>query len=304
MKILIAGGTGFVGRHLTHDFEKTMDDIYILTRGNQADYANVHFINWLTDETPLPDLKEHVFDAVINLAGVNLADGRYTEERKRAIVSSRVEATAALLAIVRKMNVRPKVWINASAIGVYPSSKTAIYSDSEETPMSRTFLARTVHEWEETAIKAEQYGIRVAFARFGLILGTDGGAFPIFEKAFRNFFGGRFGSGKQWYSWIHIDDVISAIRFIIQKEELDGAINLVAPHPVQEKKFAELLGKKLHRPYKTPVPKRAIRLALADKAAMILDSQRVYPDKLLAHHFEFTFNTLEEALDDLINEEA
>lgn len=302
MKILIAGGTGFVGRHLTHDFEKTMDDVFILTRSEQKDYANIHFIPWLRGDNELPDLKNETFDAVINLAGVSLSDGRYTDEKKRAIVSSRVESTAALLSMVRKMKTKPKVWINASATGVYPSSKSALYSDIGENPISRTFLARTVYEWEKTAYEAEKYGIRVAFARFGLILGTDGGAFPIFEKVFQNFFGGRFGNGKQWYSWVHIEDVVSAIRFIIQMDNLSGPINFVAPHPVQEKKFAEVLGKRLHRPYKTRIPKKAIQLVLGDKSAMILDSQRVYPDKLLANHFEFQFNTIDEALADLMAE--
>ncbi|EEO1928334.1 TIGR01777 family protein, partial [Listeria monocytogenes] len=162
-------------------------------------------------------------------------------------------------------------------------------------------LGKTVYEWEKTASAASDLGIRVVYARFGLVLGTDGGSFPVFEKLFQTYTGGRFGNGRQWYSWIHVDDVVAAILFIFDHEQINGVVNFTAPHPVQEKKFAERLGKKMHKPYKTPVPKKIIKFILGERAMTILDSQRAYPEKLMSNHFEFRFETLQEALDDLLD---
>ncbi|EUJ29125.1 hypothetical protein MFLO_11070 [Listeria floridensis FSL S10-1187] len=303
MNILITGGSGFIGRHLTKSFTETDDHVYILSRSRHASTGNVHFIEWLHGESPLPELGDVPFDAVINLAGANLATGRWTEKRKKEIVDSRIEASAALLALVSKMAKKPPVWINASAIGAYPSSYSALYSDLTETenPQSSSFLGRTVAEWEKTVQPAENFGIRMVYARFGLILGRDGGAFPLFKTIFNKRLGGTFGQGKQWYSWIHINDLVRAIRFVIEDTELDHVIHFTAPHPLQEKQFAKKLGKKLHRPYRLWIPELAIKTALGEKSVSILDSQRVYPEKLLAEHFEFRFDTLDAALDDLIN---
>ncbi|WP_239256582.1 TIGR01777 family oxidoreductase [Listeria ilorinensis] len=300
MNILLAGGTGFIGSHLVHDFEKQTDHIYILTRHKQKDYANVHFIEWLQENEPLPNLSSYKIDAVINLAGTSLSEGRWTAERKREIVTSRITATSALIAMLKKLEEKPQVLLNASAIGIYPPSRSAIYLDTEVCEKDYDFLGRTVIEWEKTASELTHYGMRIVYLRFGMILGTDGGSFPMFEKTFQSFLGGRYGSGKQWYSWIHIDDVVRAVKFILQTPELSGGINLTAPHPVQQKKFADMLAKRLHRPSKLPIPKAALRLALGEKAQLVLTGQRAYPEKLLSHHFEFQFPTLSDALDDLL----
>lgn len=299
MHILLTGATGFIGDHLVHELEKSNHEIYILTRKQLKDRANVHYIEWLTSDK-LPNLEDLPIDICINLAGEGLMDEKWSNDRKKVIVNSRIEATSALLSIVKKMKIKPKLWINASAIGAYNSSKSTIYLDTEENPYAANFLGKTVYEWEKTASAANDLGIRVVYARFGLVLGTDGGSFPAFKKLFQTYTGGKLGSGRQWYSWIHVDDVVAAMLFIFQHEQINGIVNFTAPHPVQEKKFAERLGKKMHKPYNTPIPKKMISLILGERAMTILDSQRAYPEKLMSHHFEFQFETLQEAIDDLI----
>ncbi|MBC1483339.1 TIGR01777 family protein [Listeria sp. FSL L7-1485] len=299
MHILLTGATGFIGDHLVHELEKSNHEIYILTRKQLKDRANVHYIEWLTSDK-LPNLEDLPIDICINLAGEGLMDEKWSNDRKKAIVNSRIEATSALLSIVKKMKIKPKLWINASAIGAYNSSKSTIYLDTEENPYAANFLGKTVYEWEKTASAANDLGIRVVYARFGLVLGTNGGSFPAFKKLFQTYTGGKLGSGRQWYSWIHVDDVVAAMLFIFQHEQINGIVNFTAPHPVQEKKFAERLGKKMHKPYNTPIPKKMISLILGERAMTILDSQRAYPEKLMSHHFEFQFETLQEAIDDLI----
>ncbi|MBC6297685.1 TIGR01777 family protein [Listeria sp. FSL L7-1517] len=299
MHILLTGATGFIGDHLVHELEKSNHEIYILTRKQLKDRANVHYIEWLTSDK-LPNLEDLPIDICINLAGEGLMDEKWSNDRKKLIVNSRIEATSALLSIVKKMKIKPKLWINASAIGAYNSSKSTIYLDTEENPYAANFLGKTVYEWEKTASAANDLGIRVVYARFGLVLGTDGGSFPAFKKLFQTYTGGKLGSGRQWYSWIHVDDVVAAMLFIFQHEQINGIVNFTAPHPVQEKKFAERLGKKMHKPYNTPIPKKMISLILGERAMTILDSQRAYPEKLMSHHFEFQFETLQEAIDDLI----
>lgn len=300
LHILLTGATGFIGDHLVHELEKSDHELYILTRQKLKNRANVHYIEWLNDDK-LPNLEDLPVDVCINFAGAGLMDEKWTYDRKKVIVNSRIEATSALLSIVKKMKSKPKLWINASAIGAYTSSKSTIYLDTEENTYADNFLGKTVYEWEKTASAASDLGIRVVYARFGLVLGTDGGSFPVFEKLFQTYTGGRFGNGKQWYSWIHVDDVVAAILFIFDHEQISGVVNFTAPHPVQEKKFAERLGKKMHKPYKTPVPKKIIKFILGERAMTILDSQRAYPEKLMSHHFEFRFETLQEALDDLLD---
>ncbi|WP_163652575.1 TIGR01777 family oxidoreductase [Listeria sp. PSOL-1] len=299
MNILLAGGTGFIGSEMVHEFEKWADEIYILTRSPKKDYANVHYLEWLTEDVPLADLRHLAIDVVINLAGAGLMEGRWGRARKQLIVSSRIEATSALISMIRRLDKKPELFINASAIGIYPASKSAVYLDTEMSNKDYHFLGRTAIEWEKTAQELEKYDIRVVYARFGLILGTTGGAFPLFEKTFQSFLGGRFGSGNQWYSWIHIADIVRATEFVIHHKELSGGINFTAPHPVQQKKFAEQLGKKLHRPYKVIIPKQLIKIALGEKAVLITKGQRVYPAKLISNHFDFQFDTLDKALEDL-----
>ncbi|MBC1458254.1 TIGR01777 family oxidoreductase [Listeria newyorkensis] len=298
MNILMTGGTGFIGRHLVPALVNKGHVVYILTRrDNEVDSENVRYIKWL--DGSLPDLAVVSIDICINLAGAGIADKRWTAERKQLILDSRVDATTELVRIIHDLNPKPRLLINASAIGVYPTSQTTFFLDTEEHVAADNFLSETVISWEKAARAS---GIRTVFTRFGLILGKDGGSLPLLTKQFAFLIGGPLGEGNQWYSWIHIDDVVAAILFIMDSEQFEGPVNVTAPHPVQQKKFAELLGQAMKRPAKVATPASMIRLAMGERALLILEGQRVYPQKLLNQNFTFQFPQIEEALADLVQE--
>ncbi|MBC1435540.1 TIGR01777 family protein [Listeria rocourtiae] len=298
MNILITGGTGFIGHHLVPALLDKGHVIYILTRrDDKADSGNVHYIKWL--DGSLPNLAGIAIDVCINLAGAGIADKRWTEKRKQVILNSRVEVTTELVRIIHHLKLKPHILINASAIGVYPTSQTTFFLDTEEHVAADNFLAETVISWEKAARTS---GIRTVFTRFGLILGRDGGSLPLLTKQFAFLIGGPLGDGNQWYSWIHIDDVVAAILFIMTNNRMEGAINITAPHPVQQKKFAELLGHAMNRPAKVATPASMVRLAMGERAMLVLEGQRVYPQKLLNQNFRFAFPQIEEALADLVQE--
>ncbi|KMT63071.1 TIGR01777 family oxidoreductase [Paenilisteria newyorkensis] len=298
MNILMTGGTGFIGHHLVPALVNKGHVVYILTRrDNEVDSENVRYIKWL--DGALPDLAGVSIDICINLAGAGIADKRWTADRKRLILDSRVDTTTELVRIIHDLNPKPRLLINASAIGVYPTSQTTFFLDTEEHVAADNFLAETVISWEKAARAS---GIRTVFTRFGLILGKDGGSLPLLTKQFAFLIGGPLGEGNQWYSWIHIDDVVAAILCIMDSEKFDGAVNVTAPHPVQQKKFAELLGQAMKRPAKVATPASMIRLAMGERALLILEGQRVYPQKLLNQNFTFQFPQIEEALADLVQE--
>lgn len=298
MNILIAGGTGFIGQHLVPTLLDKGHVVYILTRQDgKVGTDNIHYIKWL--DGSLPDLAGVSIDICINLAGAGIADKRWTEDRKQLILDSRVDATTELVRLIHSLKPKPRLLINASAIGVYPTSQTTFFLDTEEHVAADNFLAETVISWEKAARAS---GIRTVFTRFGLILGKDGGSLPLLTKQFSFLVGGPLGDGNQWYSWIHIDDVVGAIVFIMTNERIDGAVNVTAPHPVQQKKFAELLGQAMNRPAKVATPASMIRLAMGERAMLILKGQRVYPQKLLNQNFTFKFPQIETALADLVKE--
>ncbi|MBC1228399.1 TIGR01777 family oxidoreductase [Listeria booriae] len=297
MNILMTGGTGFVGTHLVKELVARGDTIYILTRQERTDSEKIYYLTWLNGKQP--DLTGISIDVCINLAGAAIADKRWTESRKQLILESRETATEALVSIIHDLQPKPTLLINASAIGFYPTSQTTFFLDTEEHEAADNFLAETVISWEKAARAS---GIRTVFTRFGLILGTDGGSLPLLTKQFAYLAGGPLGDGNQWYSWIHIDDVVRALLFIMETDALEGAVNITAPHPVQQKKFAELLGQAMRRPAKIATPAAMIRLVLGERALLLLEGQRVYPQKLLNQNFEFTFPKIEDALANLIEE--
>ncbi|AQY51435.1 hypothetical protein PWEIH_14611 [Listeria weihenstephanensis FSL R9-0317] len=297
MNILMTGGTGFIGSHLVPALIDNGHTVYILTRQDKEDTRKIHYLKWMNGDTP--DLSGISIDICINLAGAAIADKRWTDNRKQVILESRVDATTELVKIIHNLQPKPKLLLNASAIGVYPTSQTTFFLDTEEHETADNFLAETVISWEKAARAS---GIRTVFTRFGLILGTDGGSLPVLTKQFSFLIGGPLGDGNQWYSWIHIDDVVRALLFIIENDKLEGPINITAPHPIQQKKFAELLGEAMNRPAKIAAPASMIRLAMGERAMLILEGQRVYPQKLLNENFSFKFPKIEDALADLIKE--
>jgi hypothetical protein len=218
-------------------------------------------------------------DAVVNLAGTSIAGGRWTKARKELLLTSRIDTTRALVNALAKMSARPRVLVSASAIGIYGDRGDEVLT--EESKPGTDFLAGLAREWEAEAMKAEALGIRVVLARFGIILAQHGGALAKMLLPFKLGAGGRLGSGKQWMSWITLEDVVGVIRFAIENNAVRGALNVVAPQPAQNSDFTKTLAKALHRPALFPAPAFALRLALGEMAdALLLSSQRVTPQVL------------------------
>ncbi|WP_422122659.1 TIGR01777 family oxidoreductase [Planococcus sp. X10-3] len=297
MKIAITGGTGFAGKEMTDLFRQQGHEIYVLTRSPKAQQGGVHYVEWLTDNAK-PELELAGIDAFVNLAGSSINDGRWDDEQKRLIYSSRVEATNEVLRIIRALDQKPKVLVNASAVGIYPASTEKSYTeDSPE--RGDDFLAKTVIEWERLATEAKALGVRVACGRFGIILGKRDGALPLMALPYKLFGGGTVGTGRQWLSWIHVHDVARAILFAIETEALEGPFNVTAPYPKRMKEFGKEIGHALGRPHWFPVPEFLLKVALGDKSRLVLEGQRVLPEVLQKHGFEFSYPDLRSALADI-----
>lgn len=296
MNILITGGTGFIGTPLTRELRRSGHNVIVTTRRKTA--AHVGAIH----ESPLlwtpPDLIPRdvisTFDAIINLAGEPIASQRWSKERKKRILSSRINTTRALVESIKNTNARPKVLVSASAVGYYGAHGDEFIT--EDTPPADDFLAGVCKQWEAEAYKALDLGTRVVTVRIGGVLEADGGALPQMALPFKLFLGGPIGSGRQWFSWIHRDDIIGIIKFALENETISGPVNLTAPNPVTNKEFSRALGKVLHRPSFVAMPGFVVRLTLGELGAVLLTGQRVLPDKALKAGYEFKYSDAGEAL--------
>ncbi|MDM5317949.1 TIGR01777 family oxidoreductase [Fictibacillus sp. b24] len=296
--ILVSGGTGFIGKHITQLMQSTYK-IFILTRNpeNKPKQKNVTYIEWLTPHsTPEKELPR--IDAVINLAGESI-NGRWTDEKKQTILNSRLKATESLLNLAEKLPEPPSVWVNASAIGYYGTSETEVFTEDTETH-GTDFLAEVVKAWETKAKGAESLGCRTIYTRFGLVLGRDGGVLPQLSLPYRFFAGGTVGSGEQWVSWVHVEDLANLIKAAIENEQYSGPVNVTAPHPVTMKEFGQVTGDVMHRPHWLPAPSIAFKLLFGEMSMLILKGQQVLPDKALNNGFQFTYPHLKGALHDLL----
>jgi uncharacterized protein len=297
MKILVAGSTGLVGTalvaalvHEGHTVCRLMRP-QIRTAARTKDGFDVAW-NPATGELGGAGVGA---DAVVNLAGASIADGRWTRERKALLSTSRIETTRALVMALAKMSARPRVLVSASAIGIYGNRGDELLT--EESAAGADFLAGLAKEWEAEARKAEALGIRVVLARFGIILAREGGALPKMMLPFKFGAGGRIGSGQQWMSWIVLEDVVGILRYALGNRVIRGAINVVAPRAVQNVEFTKVLAKVMHRPALFPAPAFALRLALGEMAdALLLSSQRVAPQRLQQLGYSFTYPELSGAL--------
>src|SRR5690349_21980693 len=290
MKILVTGSTGLVGTALVKVLGSDGHTVCRLMRpqskaaSGSKDGFDVAW-NPATGELGGAGVGP---DAVVNLAGASIAGGRWTNKRKELLRTSRIDTTRALVKALAKMNARPRVLVSASAIGIYGDRGDEVLT--EENKPGTDFLAGLAREWEAEALKAEALGIRVVLARFGIILARQGGALAKMLLPFKLGAGGRLGSGKQWMSWIMLEDVVAIIRFAIENLAIRGALNVVAPEPVQNAEFTKVLAKALHRPALFPAPVFALRLALGEMAdSLLLSSQRVAPQRLqhLSYSFQF-----------------
>ena len=293
MKVLISGGSGLVGTALTQALRAEGHTVAHLVRpGGDASPGDVRwdpassFVN-LDAMTGT--------DAVVNLNGASIGGGRWSPPRKKLLRSSRIDSTRVLEDALSRMKQKPRVFVSASAVGYYGDRGDEILTESSSS--GSDFLSALARDWEAEAIRAQSLGIRTVITRFGIILSAKGGALPRMLTPFKLGAGGRLGSGKQWMSWVALEDVVGALRAAITSDQLSGPVNLVAPNPVRNSEFTQVLASVLHRPAIFPVPAFALRLALGEMAdALLLASQRVEPERLSANRYAFQFENLEPAL--------
>lgn len=293
MKIAITGGTGFVGSELTELLLQKGHDVYILSRSKQGTEHGITYVQWLS-ENAHPEKQLEGIDAFVNLAGESINNGRWTEVQKQKIYDSRMQTTDELLRILKALAVKPKVLVNASAIGIYPASTSTRYTEKSK-EVGTDFLARTVGDWELKAKSAEELQIRVAYGRFGIILGKSEGALPLMALPYKLFVGGPIGTGDNWMSWVHVKDVASALLFAIE-QPINGPFNITAPHAKKMNDFGKTLATVLKRPHYFPVPSFALKFALGEKSQLVIEGQHVIPQVLLDEGYTFHFPNLESAL--------
>lgn len=300
MKIIVSGGTGFIGRALVQRLTSEGHKIIIFTRSEQNPNLNSDRMTRWDAKTMGPWAKElEGADAVIHLAGESIVAKRWSPEQKIKIKNSRIHSTRILIEAIERCSVRPRVLINASAVGYYGNVREG--SVTEDAPKGKGFLADVCEVWENEARQAEVLGVRTVYIRTGVVLEKDGGALSKMLPPFILYIGGPLGSGKQWFPWIHRDDVIEILIFIINHAAISGPVNVVAPHPVRMRKFCKTLGKALKRPSWAPVPAFVLRTLLGEMSEMLLEGQRAIPEKLLKAGYPFRYPKLDEALDAILN---
>lgn len=304
MNILITGGTGFIGSKLTHAFRKDRHHVYILTRQEQTtEHPYIHYIKYDDSNFDNLDWTEELpedFDLIYNLAGASL-NQKWTEEYKDLILSSRLNMTYMLYKWLEQSGIKPLAFINASAVGYYPTSEIVEYDEFDKLS-STNFLSDVVNRWEAAGAKLETLGIRVVYSRFGLVLDKDNGALPLMEKLYKANIGGNIGTGKQWYSWIHIDDVINALLFTGVNQEVSGPVNVTAPVQVRQHEFSKVLSAILGKPNYFKTPAFLIDKVLGERALLVIEGQKVHPRVLLDNDFKYLYPTLEQAMEDIYSE--
>ena len=298
MNVLIFGGTGFVGKNLTEELLSKGYQVYVVTRNNPKTANSlddkVKVIEW-DNGLPLSSIYElQEIDVVINLAGESIGNRRWSNSVKREILGSRIRTTGAIVTAINNRTIQPKVLINASAVGYYGPRQDDEITESEEA--GQDFLAQVCRNWEIEAYKVQSDLTRVVTIRIGVVLGSEG-ALNRMAMPYKFYMGGPLGTGNQWISWIHIQDLTSMIRFVIEHQELTGPINATTPEPVKMRDFSKVLGEVLTRPSWLPTPEFLLKIALGQMAEMLLQGQRVVLQKILSAGFEFRFPKLRSALE-------
>lgn len=298
MRVIVAGGTGFIGRALCRDLLLAGHEVAVLTRDASRAMGRVPqgagVAQWSPEQPEgLPQVLSDA-DAVVNLSGESIAAGRWTPAFKQRLIDSRVNSTRTLVQAIRLANPRPKVLVNASAVGIYGDRGEEELT--EASPPGTGFPAELAVRWEQAAEEARETGVRVVKLRIGIVLGEGGGALEKMLLPFRFFVGGPFGSGRQWFPWVHLDDVTGLTLHALQDERVDGALNVVAPGIVRLGEFCKSLGTVLKRPSWLPVPGFALRLVAGELGETMLWSQKVVPQVALQSGYTFRYPEVEEAL--------
>ena len=299
MKLVIAGASGFIGSMLVQRLWQRGDALVLLSRKRQSPAADPN-TKWLVWEPGQPGGWEESIDGsdgIVNLAGEGIAEKRWTERQKEIIRSSRIDSTRALVHAIAKAKAKPKFLINASAVGYYGARGEETLT--EESAPGKDYLARLCVAWEEEARKAQDHGVRVALVRTGIVLAKRKGALAKMVPPFKSFIGGPLGSGTQWMPWIHIEDEIGLILFLMENANAQGSFNAASPNPVTMEEFCKVLGKVLNRPSWASVPASALTLLLGEMADMVLAGQRALPKAAEKLGYNFKYPTITEALESL-----
>lgn len=306
MKVVIFGGSGFIGKQLTTHYIVKGNEIVIVTRfprGPQdregllkSDAPLVRYVTWDNLQKDVSCL-EHA-NAFINLAGETI-NQRWTDKAKEKIVTSRVNTTEKVAEIVQRLLYKPKVVINGSAVGIYGMSEMETFVETS-LQSGDDFLAEVVKKWEKAAEIMEPHA-RVIKLRLGVVFARDGGALPKMVLPYKLFLGGKVATGKQWLPWIHIEDLLRIIDFCITNEAIQGPINATAPQPVTNDEFGRVLAKELQRPHWFPLPAFILKLMFGEMSQMLVNGQKVIPKKLEDAGFQFTYPTAHSAIKSLFN---
>jgi len=304
MHTLITGGTGLIGRALIDSLVADGHKVTVLSRSPQKHKGTlpggVDVVGWDGKSAAGWGHLVDDVDAIVNLAGEGIADGRWSEERKQRILQSRVDAGKALVEAVGNATKKPKVFIQSSAVGYYGASDETPLS--EKSAVGKDFLGKVCFDWEASSAAVEKLGVRRAVIRTGIVLSTKGGAFPKLLLPFYFFAGGPIGNGKQYFPWIHIDDQVRAIRFLMENEKASGVFNLAAPNPPTNKEFVQKLGKAMGRPALLPVPAFVFQIVFGEMSTVLLDGQRAQPQALEAAGFQFAYPEAVAAISDILKQ--
>ena len=299
MKILMTGGTGFVGTSLSKRLISEGHLVTVLTHETREPALKMQGLSYLHGNPTVQGewqkaVPEH--DVIINLAGASIFS-RWTEEQKQILRSSRILTTRNLVDALSQ-DAKHITFFSTSAVGYY-----GFHQDEEVTessPAGTDFLARLAYDWESEALNAGKKGARVVMTRFGIVLGKDGGALGQMIPLFKSFLGGPLGSGRQWFSWVHMRDLVEAFIFLLDKKEISGPVNLCSPEPVRNKELGAAIGRVLHRPSFMPAPGFMIKLILGEFGSVLLEGQRVIPKRLLDAGYKFKYPGIDEALKNII----
>jgi uncharacterized protein len=302
MKVLISGGSGFIGSHLVARLAKDGHDVVVLSRraATKTPHSGVRYVAWDARSANGDWVKElSGAQGIVNLAGASIGSWPWTRQKMADLVSSRLSATGALVQALERTPAerRPPVLVSASGIDYYGDRGDEAIT--EESRPGESFLARLSEQWETAAQKAEPLGVRVVRIRTAMVFGREAFAFRLLTLPFRLFVGGPLGNGRQWFTWIHIDDIVGLYRLALEDPRVSGPVNAVAPDVRREREVAKEIGRVLHRPSLLPVPAFALKLVLGKEAQLLLHGRHAQPAKARGYGYQFRFGGLHEALEDI-----
>ena len=301
-RIVMTGATGLIGTRVVRALHRRGDSVTVLTRNPKRATERlpegVAALKWMTEDEDDWTAAVDGADALIHLAGESIAEERWTDEYKKRIYDSRIATANRLIDAVEKAATRPQVLVSVSAVGYYGDSGDS--EVDENTDPGNDFLAALCTDWEAAVHRAGQYGMRVVTPRLGLVLADDGGVLEKLLTPFKMFAGGPVGNGEQWFPWVHIEDVVGIILHSLDNDSVEGALNAVSPGLIRNREFAVALGDALNRPARFSVPAFVIKLAMGELGETLLGGQRAIPRRTIESGYEFSYQTIESALTDLV----